>query len=37
VFTISVSAAASCAYPQTADITFANNYGNTTTLYVEGT
>jgi hypothetical protein len=37
VFTISVSAGAGCAYPQTADITFAENYGHTTTLYVEGT
>jgi hypothetical protein len=37
VFTISVSASAGCVYPQTADITFADNYGNTTILYVQGT
>ena len=37
VFTISVSAGAACVYPQTADITFSDNYGNTTILYVEGT
>jgi hypothetical protein len=37
VFTISVSAATACVYPQTADITFGDNYGNTTILYVAGT
>jgi hypothetical protein len=37
VFTISASAAATCVYPQTADILFTENFGHTTTLYVEGT
>lgn len=37
VFTISVSSGAACVYPQTADITFADTYGNTAILYVEGT
>ncbi len=37
VFTISVSNDSGCIYPQTADITFADNYGNTGTLYVQGT
>ena len=37
VFTVSVSAAATCTYPQTADITFADVEGHSTTLYVQGT
>jgi len=37
VFTISVSASPACVYPQTADILFTENFGHTTTLYVEGT
>ena len=36
VFTVSVSAAATCTYPQTADITFADVEGHSTTLYVQG-
>jgi hypothetical protein len=36
VFTVSVSAAASCTYPQTADITFADVVNRSTTLYVQG-
>ncbi len=37
VFTISASADPGCVYPQTADILFTENFGHTTTLYVEGT
>ena len=36
VFTVSVSASPSCTYPQTADITFADVIGHSTTLYVQG-
>ena len=36
VFTVSVSAAASCTYPQTADITFTDVVGRSATLYVQG-
>ncbi len=37
VFTISVSGAASCTYPQTASILFTDSFSDTTTVYVEGT
>jgi len=36
VFTVSVSAAASCTYPQTADIAFTDVVGRAATLYVQG-
>ena len=36
VFTITVSAAAGCTYPQTADFTFTDILGNAATLYVQG-
>ncbi len=37
VFTVSVSAAAGCTYPQTADITFTDRFSHTMILYVQGT
>jgi hypothetical protein len=36
VFTVSVSGAASCTYPQTADITFSDVVNRSATLYVQG-
>jgi hypothetical protein len=37
VFAVATSTAASCTYPQTADITFTDGYGTSATLYVEVT
>lgn len=37
VFTISVSGAPACTYPQTASILFTDSFADTTTVYVEGT